>query len=93
MTIFGWSLPPGISFNDIDPPEEPCLVCEQIENNCVCPECPECGTFGDTYCYDNHGLIRTDRQIDLLAKAEKEWEENSKQQSELTEDWTNGNLS
>lgn len=64
MGIFGWSLPPGVSMNDIDPSEGPCQVCGHSVDDCICPECPHCGEHGNPYCYDGHGLVRTQAQID-----------------------------
>jgi hypothetical protein len=54
MGIFGWSYPPGCS----GPPDDdyPCEVCGQFVDDCICPECPECGSFGDPLCYQKHGL-------------------------------------
>lgn len=79
---FGWSYPPGCS----GPPEhdESCQVCGAYDvDQCVCPECPECGGVGDPSCYESHGMVRTPRQIDLFAsrmareeaqaKAEADW--------------------
>lgn len=50
MSIFGWSLPPGCGTL---PGEEDyyCAVCGQIDNNCVCDECPECGEVGNPDCH------------------------------------------
>jgi hypothetical protein len=53
--LFGWSLPPGVTGRMIDEAfgrEEPCQVCGQWEDDCVCPECPTCGEFGNPACYD-----------------------------------------
>jgi hypothetical protein len=61
--IFGWSLPPGVTMNDIDPPERPCEVCGIEAGNCICPECPVCGEAGNPECYEAHGLVRTPEQI------------------------------
>lgn len=82
-SIFGWSLPPGVTMNDIDPPEQPCEVCGHEAGDCICPECPRCGEFGNPRCYDAHGLERTaeqiesrvalDRQLAADAKAEDEY--------------------
>lgn len=51
----------------LDPPEHDypeglCEVCGQDLDNCVCPECPVCGSAGDPGCYCGHGLIRTEEQ-------------------------------
>jgi len=73
--IFGWSYPPGVTSvpGDYD---EPCEVCGGMpDDDCICPECPECGAYGDPFCYENHGMIKTQMQKDYLAVKEKEWEE------------------
>ena len=62
MGIFGWSLPPGCSMRDIDPPEQPCEVCGEYPDNCICPECPICYDYGNPRCYLEHGLRRTEEQ-------------------------------
>jgi hypothetical protein len=67
---FGWDLPPGVSMSDIDPPEQPCEVCGIEAGNCICPECPQCGSYGDPHCYEKHGLVRTPEQIDSRAAYE-----------------------
>ena len=75
-SIFGWSYPPGVSSVPGDEPDPPCEVCGGYpELDCICPECPVCGTFGDPLCYEKHGLVRTSEQIEQLARKEKEWEE------------------
>lgn len=61
--IFGWSYPPGCS----GPPEDyqgPCEVCGKDTDNCICPECPTCQSYGDPACYEKHGLVRTQEQIE-----------------------------
>lgn len=66
MGIFGWSLPPGCSSNDIDRAfgdEGPCLCCGLAVDMCICPECPQCGTQGDPGCYVHHGLTPTPEQV------------------------------
>lgn len=76
--IFGWSLPPGVSTRDIDPPEAPCSVCGEFEDSCICPECPICHSFGDPLCYrkpDGHGLTASEEQRFSLACREREWEQ------------------
>jgi hypothetical protein len=60
-SIFGWSYPPGCS----GPPDEsegPCDVCGNSVENCLCHECPKCGSVGDPRCYQDHGLVRTQGQ-------------------------------
>jgi hypothetical protein len=52
--IFGWSLPPGVTNRMIDEAygrEEPCEVCGQWPDDCICPECPICGEYGRSGCY------------------------------------------
>jgi hypothetical protein len=46
-----------------DPPEYPCEVCGRPSQDCLCPECPACGTVGDPACYEHHGLVRSEEQI------------------------------
>jgi hypothetical protein len=72
MGIFGWSYPPGAAndpsapYNQDDPP---CSICGREVDDCVCPECPHCGTIGDPSCYvddersENHGLTLSDAQV------------------------------
>jgi len=96
MGMFGWDLPPGCTHRHIDEAfgqEGPCEVCGQSVDDCICPECPTCGSVGDPYCYcdgpaldrtswltrrDSHGLVRSFAQVTLLAQAEKAWEEENK---------------
>jgi hypothetical protein len=75
MSLFGWSLPPGC--HTLPGEEEyPCEVCNGFpESDCICPECPECGGYGDPDCYKNHGLVKTPEQIQQFTEREKEWEE------------------
>lgn len=80
MGKFGWSLPPGCG---ILPGEEeyPCDVCGGMpEKDCICPGCPVCGSYGNPDCYVgsgaiDHGLKKTQEQIDQLAAKEEEWAE------------------
>jgi hypothetical protein len=63
MGKFGWSYPPGCS----GPPEPdygPCGCCGRELDECICPECPECGATGDPACYVNHGLEYTKDQLE-----------------------------
>lgn len=57
-----------------DPPNHddfPCDVCGKRADDCICPECPVCGEYGDMRCYIgglfNHGLIRTLEQESSFA--------------------------
>lgn len=75
MSAFGWSLPPGCSMRDIDPPELPCEVCGVDVDSCICPECPVCQTNGDPICYEAHGLTRTPEQIAGRERLEQHWKD------------------
>jgi hypothetical protein len=75
MSIFGWSYPPGAASDPYAPynqEEGPCDVCGNFVDDCICPECPECGSHGDEWCYERHGLVRCRAQIESLAKARGE---------------------
>ena len=54
MSIFGWSYPPGAE-NDPNAPynqtDAPCEVCGLFPDDCICPECPNCGEIGNPNCY------------------------------------------
>ena len=72
MSAFGWSYPPGCS----GPPEyddQPCEICGLFPDDCICPECPTCSAFGDPKCYENHGLERSQEQVQSLARQQDEW--------------------
>ena len=67
----GFNLPPGVTVSML-PGNEPCGPCEVCGGDpesvtgrfaCICPECPECGAFGDPACYPAHGLIMSILQI------------------------------
>lgn len=50
-----------------DPPEYPCDVCGAVAHNCICPECPVCGEYGQAKCYEpapkGCGQERSEEQI------------------------------
>jgi hypothetical protein len=76
-SVFGWSYPPGAA-NDPNAPWNqqagPCEVCGlEVEDDCICQECPVCGAHGDPKCYREHGLVRTEEQKASYKKAEKQW--------------------
>lgn len=73
MGVFGWSYPPGCSGPDTG--DTICAVCgrDQELDQCICPECTECGTKGDPDCYAHHGMIRNQEQIESRAKVEAQW--------------------
>jgi hypothetical protein len=65
----GWNLPPGCSTRHIEDAfgsEAPCDVCGLWCEECICPECPVCQTYGDPKCYEEHGMRRSKAQIDSL---------------------------
>lgn len=62
--------------------DEFCSICGNDVDHCICPECPVCGTIGDPLCYEKHGMIRSQAQIDELARIEKWWEEKNRLESE-----------
>ena len=77
MGIFGWSYPPGCS-GPPDYGDYPCPVCGgKNDDDCICPECQECGDFGNPECYEKHGLVRSQEQIDRLAEREAQWEKDA----------------
>jgi len=81
MGIFGWSYPPddpSAPYNQVD---QPCAVCGNFEDDCICPECPVCKGIGDPSCYERHGMVRDAAQIESLAAAEQRWAEEN---AELT---------
>lgn len=92
MGKFGWSLPPGVTMNMIDPPEPPCEICGQQIDNCICPECSVCGEYGFSQCYVEHGMRRTEEQKFLLECAERQWREEAEVEAlywkEIIEEWT-----
>ena len=73
MGIFGWSLPAGCGTLPGEEDEGPCLVCGNHIDDCICPECQECGDVGNPSCYSLHGLVRTSEQVASLAAAEERW--------------------
>jgi hypothetical protein len=86
MGIFGWSLPPGCSTLPVEEPDGPCDVCGKEIDDCICPECPECGDIGNPACYIEHGMVKTQEQIASLAEAEARWEAANKADAEY---WDN----
>jgi len=79
--IFGWDLPPGVTDSMLPGSEDfPCDICGGFSNadECICPECPECGSYGDTLCYEKHGLVRTQEQKQIEQLSQKKWENNKK---------------
>ncbi len=73
-SVFGWSYPPGCSGTPYDE-DYPCDICGNFPENCICPECPVCGEYGNPKCYEEHGLTLTAEQIDNQAIRLRELEE------------------
>src|SRR5262249_46932882 len=61
--VFGWDLPPGVTSRMIDEAfgggDPPCEVCGMAVDDCLCPECPQCGSVGDVRCYRSIACDRT----------------------------------
>lgn len=101
MGIFGWSLPPGVTHRMIDEAmgcEGLCEVCGNNVDECICPECPRCGVFGEPECYNKdgphyHGLTRTIDQDWGLALAEEGERQQCAADAAEAEYWTKHNLS
>lgn len=70
----GWNLPPGCNVSDLpgNGPEPPCEVCGKELEDCICPSCPQCHSVGEPKCYEQHGMVRTQEQIDSFKEAQKE---------------------
>jgi hypothetical protein len=62
--------------------DQSCEMCGNMVDDCICPECPVCYTFGDPSCYHKHGLIVTTGQIGSLTHAQKKWEEEARDESD-----------
>lgn len=70
--IFGWSYPPGVTSDGYDK-FYPCHVCGNFDTDCICPDCPICGEYGNPRCYPAH-LALTQAQRDSKWKHEQEME-------------------
>jgi hypothetical protein len=64
-SIFGWSLPPGVTNKMIDDlcEEGPCEVCAKPVDSCICHECPVCHEIGRSSCYKGHGMKLSKAQM------------------------------
>jgi hypothetical protein len=52
--VTGFNLPPGVTTRMIDEAagaDQPCEVCGHFVDDCICPECEQCGQIGDPACY------------------------------------------
>lgn len=89
-SIFGWSYPPGAA-NDPNAPwnqeDPPCDVCGMDCYSCVCPECHICGVSGDPLCYEYHGLVRSQAQIDGMAALEEQERQRAEADRAEAEHW------
>ena len=83
MSIFGWSYPPGVTGNEpeIVGYDGPCAVCGRGDDDCICPECPVCGSYGDPLCYEEGVLIRSQEQVDSRTEYEKREAEAAEQEA------------
>lgn len=63
MSIFGWDYPAGCSGPPDDGQGSHCDVCCAYVDDCVCPECPTCGTQGNPECYQDHGMKHNNAQL------------------------------
>jgi hypothetical protein len=46
-----------------DPPDPICEMCGRECGSCICESCPECGEAGSPKCYEIHGMVETEEQI------------------------------
>ena len=73
--------------------EQPCAVCGLWSEDCICPECLVCHEYGNPGCYidafeHNHGLVRSQQQIDSLAEKKAAWKaEDLRARYEFLLDW------
>lgn len=99
MGIFGWSLPPGVSHRMIDEAmgvDQPCECCGKMVDDCICPECPKCGEYGNPDCYtplDNfkapkgHGMEYTDEQLAGQAELEEHYKAERERDDAMYEEY------
>jgi hypothetical protein len=84
--LFGWSYPPGCS----GPPDDD-IICEICLKNvdkgeCVCPECPVCGEYGDPECYLKGHMEVNDEQIKMNKEETAKLIEEARQENLMWED-------
>lgn len=77
----GTALEPNAPWNQ---GEGTCDVCGLSVDDCICPECPVCGEYGDPRCYENHGLVLSDEQRQSKERVEREAAEEEKR---MIADW------
>jgi len=69
----------------IEPPDQGndfCDVCGNSIDNCICPECPVCGSSGDPKCYPAH-MTKSGEQIESYARNLALWEEQNRIENEM----------
>lgn len=98
MSVFGWSLPPGVSMNDIDAQfggEDDCERCGFPVVECQCPECPICRSLGciDHLTQEEAAKLIRQLRAEIWANAEyvelgKQAKRSSIRQEYRLGDWT-----
>jgi len=65
--------PPGVTGNEpeIAGYDGPCDVCGKSVDDCICPQCPICGEYGNLLCYEDGVLVRSEEQIESRAEYER----------------------
>lgn len=94
MGIFGWSLPAGCGKLPDEEDDGPCQCCGKSVDDCICPECPHCGTLGDPDCYNpaaatHHGLTFNAAQLAGQAALEVFYQQQADADQAEYEYWTN----
>lgn len=85
IDVTGWNLPPGCTYADLEAAmgtENPCEVCGRWSDDCICPECPKCGQYGDPQCYRKHGLSMSAIQIASKLECEEAMREENRRADE-----------
>jgi hypothetical protein len=75
---FGWDLPPGCTHKQIEEAmgdDRPCECCGNDPADCVCPECPVCGSTGNGECYAEGGHDLRYNREQLIGQAKMRIEE------------------
>ena len=84
--LFGWSYPPGCNSTPFDE-EYPCEICGEMPDDCICPECPICGSTGDPDCYRGHGMQRNEIQKFNLEVNERLWAKETERENKYYEQY------
>lgn len=64
-----------------------CLICGNFFEECICPKCQICGDYGNPFCYEHHGLEKTDQQRESLYQAEEKYRAKRNPIKEDTKQW------